>query len=231
MLPLATNLKIIKTAWATYAIIGLNTAIHVVISWETNFIISDKITHRFGFVPASISSLNVSAIPTLVTSIFLHGDLFHLFGNMIFLFVFGRRLENQLEKLSFSALYLSAGTAACLVHALMVPDSTAPLIGASGAISGVLGGFFICNPRARVTLVLDPVLIYFLCRLCVRVPAWIFLPVWFFLQVWMGLKQHETHVAFWAHVGGFLAGGIVALAVYQHISKENFYPTRTTHSR
>src|SRR5205807_3997412 len=121
------------------------------------------------------------------------------------------------------------GIAAALAHALMQPNSSAPLIGASGAISGVLGAFFICNPRARITLVLEPVLIYFLRRLIIRIPAWIFLPVWFFLQISLGLKPHGANVAFWAHVGGFVAGGIMALAVYQHITKEKFYQTRTTH--
>ena len=229
MLPIATNLRIIKTSWVTYAIVAGNTVIHLLVTWNTNFIISDGVVRTFGLVPASISNLNLSAIPTLVTSMFLHGDLLHLLGNMIFLLVFGRRVENQMERINFLAFYLTIGIAAALAHMLMQPDSSSPLIGASGAISGVLGAFFICNPRARITLVLEPVLIYFLRRLIIRVPAWIFLLVWFFVQISLALKPHGTSVAFWAHVGGFLAGGIMALAVYQHITKEKFYQTRTTH--
>ena len=228
MLPVATNLRVIKTLWATYAIVAANTVIHLFITWNTNFVISDKITHTFGFVPASISNLNLAAIPTLVTSMFLHGDLLHLSGNMVFLFVFGRRVENQLERLNYSALYFTTGISACLAHALMQPDSTAPLIGASGAISGVLGAFFICNPRARITLVLDPVLIYFLCRLTVHLPAWIFLPMWFLLQLSLGLKPQASNVAFWAHVGGFLAGAIMAIAVDRYISDDHFPPKLRT---
>ena len=155
---------------------------------------------------------------------FLHGDLLHLFGNMAFLLVFGRQVENQLERINFLTFYLTAGISACVGHMLMGPDSSAPLIGASGAISGVLGAFFICNPRARITLVLEPVLIYFLHRLIIRVPAWIFLPVWFFLQISMGLKQHGSNVAFWVHVGGFLAGAVISVAVYKYISKTRSYP-------
>jgi membrane associated rhomboid family serine protease len=150
---------------------------------------------------------------------FFHGDLLHLFGNMIFLLVFGRRVENQLEKINFLTFYLATGISACLAHMLMEPDSSAPLVGASGAISGVLGAFFICNPTARITLVLEPVLIYFLRRLLIRVPAWIFLPVWFFLQIALGLKPRGANVAFWAHVGGFLAGGIISVALYEYIPK------------
>jgi membrane associated rhomboid family serine protease len=219
MLPVATNLRIIRTPWVTYTIVAANVLIHFLVTWHTNIIISARVVRAFGFVPASISNRNLSAIPTLVTSMFLHGDLLHLVGNMVFLLVFGRQVEIQLEKLNFLAFYLTAGITACLAHTLIEPDSSVPLIGASGAISGVLGAFFICNPRARITLVLDPVLIYFLHRLTVCVPAWVFLPVWLFLQISLGLKPHGANVAFWAHVGGFLAGAVMAIAVYHYIHK------------
>jgi membrane associated rhomboid family serine protease len=152
---------------------------------------------------------------------FLHGDLLHLFGNMVFLLAFGRRVENQLERINFLAFYLTLGISATLAHMLMEPDSSSPLIGASGAISGVLGAFFICNPGAQITLFLDPALIYFLRRLTIRLPAWVFLPVWFFLQISLGLKPHGANVAFWAHVGGFLAGALTAVSIYSYISKKN----------
>ena len=146
MLPVATNLRIIKTPWATYSIVAANVLIHFLVTWHTNLIIPDRVARTFGFDPASFG--NLSAIPTLVTSMFLHGDLLHLFGNMVFLLVFGRRVENQLERINFLAFYLTAGISAALAHMLMEPDSSAPLIGASGAISGVLGAFFICNPSS-----------------------------------------------------------------------------------
>ena len=216
MLPVATNLRIIRTPWITYTIVATNTVIHMLVTWNTNFIISDRAVRTFGFVPASVSNLNLSAIPTLVTSTFLHGDLLHLFGNMAFLLVFGRRVENQLERINFLTFYLTAGITAELTHMLMEPDSSAPLIGASGAISGVLGAFFICNPRARITLVLEPILIYFLCRLTVRLPAWVFVPVWFFLQISFALKSRSSNIAFWAHVGGFSFGALLTIAVYAY---------------
>ena len=150
---------------------------------------------------------------------FLHGDPLHLIGNMVFLLVFGRKVETQLERLNFIALYFATGITAAMTHTLMEPDSYVPLIGASGAISGVLGAFFIYNPRARITLILDPVLIYFLRRLTIRLPAWIFLPIWFLLQIFMGLRPHSSNVAFWAHIGGFLAGAIIAVAVHNYIPR------------
>ncbi len=216
MLPVATNLRITKMPWITYSIVAANVLIHLIVTWNTNFVISERVVRAFGFYPASFG--NLSAIPTLVTSMFLHGDLVHLFGNMIFLLVFGRRVENQLERVNFLGFYLATGIAAALAHVLMQPNSSAPLIGASGAISGVLGAFFICNPRARITLLLDPVLIYFLYRLIIRVPAWIFLPAWFCLQISLALRPHGTSVAFWAHVGGFVAGGILYVTVYKYIT-------------
>src|SRR6266498_5879843 len=221
MLPVATSLRIIKTPWVTYSIVAANVLIHFLVSWHTNFIIPDGVARTFGFDPASFG--NPSAIPTLITSMFFHGDLLHLFGNIIFLLVFGSRVENQLERINFLTFYVTTGISACLAHMLMEPDSSSPLIGASGAISGVLGAFFICNPRARITVVLEPVLVYFLHRLIIRVPAWIFLPVWFFLQISMGLKQHGSNVAFWAHVGGFVAGAVVAVSVWGYIPK-NYSP-------
>jgi membrane associated rhomboid family serine protease len=215
MLPVATNLRVIKTPCATYTIVAANVLVHVLVTWNTKFVISDRVARTFGFNPASFG--NVSAVPTLITSMFLHGDLLHLLGNMVFLLVFGRRVENQLHRINFLAFYLTAGITACLTHMLMVPDSPAPLIGASGAISGVLGAFFVGNPSARITLVLEPILIYFLRRLTIRLPAWIFLSIWVFLQISLGLKPHGSNVAFWAHVGGFVAGVLVAITVHPYI--------------
>jgi membrane associated rhomboid family serine protease len=211
VLPVATNLRIIRTPWATYSIACVNIAVHL--------LISERIAGTFGFVPASIPNRNHPAISTIVTSMFLHGDPLHLIGNMLFLVVFGRKVETQLERLNFIALYFATGVTAAMTHTLMEPDSYVPLIGASGAISGVLGAFFICNPRARITLVLDPILIYFLRRLTIRRPAWIFLAIWFFLQISMGLKPQASNVAFWAHVGGFVAGAVVAVSVWRYIPK------------
>ena len=223
MLPVATSLRIKKTPWATYTIVAANILVHFLVSWHTNLIIPNRVARTFGFDSASFG--NLSAIPTLITSMFFHGDLLHLFGNMIFLLVFGRRVENQLETANFLTFYLATGISACLAHMLMEPDSSSPLIGASGAISGVLGAFFICNPTARITLVLDPALIYFLRRLTIRLPAWVFLPVWFFLHISLGLKPHGANVAFWAHVGGFLAGAVISVAVYNYISRNRPYPS------
>jgi membrane associated rhomboid family serine protease len=220
MFPIATNLRLIRTPWATYAIIGTNVLIHLIVTWNTHLEIPSEIARAFGFVPSSFGDLSSSY--TLVTCMFLHGDLIHLSGNMLFLLVFGRRVETQLGVLSFGLFYLAGGITACLVHTLAEPDSSIPLIGASGAISAVLGAFLMANPSARITLVLDPTVIYFLHRLTVRLPAWLFLLAWFLLQLGLALKPRSSNVAFWAHVGGFVAGVVMATTMYAYIPRGEF---------
>ena len=215
MFPITTNLKPITTPWATYAITGANVIIHFIITWNTNFVIPSEIARTFGFVPASFGNLSTSH--RLLTCMFLHGDLIHLSGNMLFLMVFGRLIESEFGASNFLAFYMSAGVTGCLAHAIAESESTKPLIGASGAISGVLGAFLIANPRARITLMLDPTLIYFFHRITVRLPAWLFLPAWFLLQLVFALNPHASSVAFWAHVGGFAIGILFAVAIYRYI--------------
>lgn len=215
MFPIATNLKLIRTPWATYAIIGTNIFIHLVVTWNTSLVIPSEITRTLGFVPSLFGNLSESH--TLVTCMFLHGDLFHLSGNMLFLLVFGRLMESELGASSFLAFYLATGVTASLTHAVVASESTKPLIGASGAISGVLGAFLIANPRARITLVLDPMLIFFFHRITVRLPAWFFLLGWFLLQLLFALNPQASSVAFWAHAGGFVIGILFAVAIYRYV--------------
>lgn len=218
MFPITTNLKPITTPWATYAIISTNVLIHLIVTWNTNLVIPSDVARTLGFVPTLFGNLSTSH--RLVMCIFLHGDLIHLSGNMVFLLVFGRRVESEFGAINFLAFYMTTGVTACLGHAIVESESTKPLIGASGAISGVLGAFLIANPRAQITLVLDPTLIFFLHRLTVRIPAWIFLLGWFLLQLGLALRPRASNVAFWAHVGGFAGGVISAIAIYPYFSKQ-----------
>ncbi len=112
MFPIATNLKPIRTPWATYAIIGTNVLIHLVVTWNSNFVIPSEIARTLGFVPASFGDLSKSH--TLVTCMFLHGDLIHLSGNMLFLLVFGRRVESEFGASNFLAFYMTAGVTGVL---------------------------------------------------------------------------------------------------------------------
>ena len=139
---------------------------------------------------------------TLVTSMFMHGGWLHLLGNCWFLWVFGNNVEDAMGHLRFLAFYLVAGIAAAAAQIGAEPASAVPMVGASGAISGVMGAYVILYPRVRIhTLV---VLVIFFFR--VTLPAWVMLGYWFLLQT-LGLGVDQVGgVAFWAHVGGFLAG-------------------------
>lgn len=229
MIPIGTNLRMAKAPWMTYTILGINSLLHLFLSWKNNLSLPPKIIDSFGFVPSSLLNLDPLAMPTLFTSMFLHGDLMHLIGNMLFLLVFGRKVETQLEVKNYLAFYLASGVTATMTHTVIQPDSTTPLIGASGAISGVLGAFLIYNPKARITLIPDPVLIYLLRRLTIRVSAWVFILIWFFLQLHFTTNPASSTIAFWAHIGGFLIGGTMALAVYKYLPKERFYAARKRH--
>jgi len=142
---------------------------------------------------------------SIFTSMFLHGGWMHLIGNMWFLWIFGDNIEEHLGTIRYVIFYLIVGIAGALAQAFSLPSSTAPMIGASGAIAGVLGGYLMLFPRAKVvTFVAIPLL-----WPVIDVPAWIFLGLWFFGQF---LISSGSGVAWMAHVGGFLAGlGLIRL--------------------
>jgi len=172
----------------------------------------ERFVLAFGAIPGEITGRTGDAplahYPTLITSMFLHGGPAHLIGNMLFLWIFGDNVEDLMGRAGFLIFYLLTGLAAVWTHILLNPASTAPLVGASGAISGVLGGYLVLFPRARISTV---VVLGFFWRVS-KIPATFFLPFWFVLQVFSGLGSiggEGSGVAFWAHVGGFIAGVIL----------------------
>jgi membrane associated rhomboid family serine protease len=158
----------------------------------------------------------VRAVPlelTFVTSMFLHGGLLHLGGNMMFLWIFGNNVEDSTGHIRFLLFYLLCGLAAAGAHVFLNPGSRLPMIGASGAISGILGAYFLLYPRARV-LTLIPIGFFLQ---TILVPAAFFLGLWFLMQVaagWSTFGSQKGGVAWFAHVGGF-AAGIPLLLVFK----------------
>jgi membrane associated rhomboid family serine protease len=147
----------------------------------------------------------------IFTSMFLHGGWMHLIGNMWFLWLFGNNVEDSMTRPRFLAFYLICGVAAAMAQVLAEPDSIIPMVGASGAISGVMGAYLVLYPRVRVfTLV---ILGFFITT--VALPAWVMLIYWMVIQVVSGMLQSVAEeaggggVAFWAHVGGFVAGVVL----------------------
>jgi len=147
--------------------------------------------------------------PTLITSMFLHGGWLHLGGNMLYLWIFGDNVEDRMGHVGFLIFYIITGIAAVMSHILLEPNSSVPLIGASGAIAGVLGAYLVLFPRHRI-LSLIP---FGLFSRFVHVPAIYFLPIWFVLQLISGLVSiaagQAQGIAWWAHVGGFVAGMVL----------------------
>ena len=151
------------------------------------------------------TSPSVALLPIL-TSMFIHAGFFHVLFNMWFLWVFGGNVEDALGHFGYLVFYLACGVAAALAQTLSNPSSMIPTVGASGAVAGVMGGYFLLYPRARVLMLVPFIFIFFL-----WLPAWAVLGYWFVLQFLSGLGSslvgaNSGGVAFWAHVGGFLAG-------------------------
>ncbi|HEY5598410.1 MAG TPA: rhomboid family intramembrane serine protease [Kiloniellales bacterium] len=171
--------------------------------------------YAFGMIPAVLFGdaelppdlVAVPAAVSLITSMFLHGGWLHLIGNMLYLWIFGNNIEDAMGHGRFIAFYLLCGIAAALTQAVQDPSSTVPMIGASGAIGGVLGGYIVLFPRARI-LVLVPLGVIFFTW---RVPALVVLGIWFALQFLLSTMSTGAPggVATWAHVGGFVAGLIL----------------------
>jgi membrane associated rhomboid family serine protease len=162
---------------------------------------------QWGAIPAEISRFH--DLYGLITSMFLHGGWAHLIGNMLFLFVFGDNIEDAMGHISYLLFYLLTGIIAGLAQILLSPSSTIPLIGASGAISGVLGAYIVLFPQGKVRA-----LIFFgYFGQIVLVPAWVMIGIWFALQLFSGLASLGAPdvggVAFWAHVGGFVSGALL----------------------
>lgn len=168
----------------------------------------DAFIFQFGAVPADISRFQ--DLYTLLTSMFLHGGLMHLLGNMLFLFIFGDNIEDAMGHIPYLLFYLLTGFAAAIAQVLLDVNSTIPMIGASGAISGVMGAYIVLFPHGKVRTI---ILFGFFGQI-VLVPAWIMIGIWFALQLFSGFSSLGVGgdvggVAFWAHIGGFIAGAVL----------------------
>jgi membrane associated rhomboid family serine protease len=193
----------------------------------------------FGLIPARLASMLQGVQPhvhahgysvspafaflPVLTSMFLHGGWLHLIFNMWFLWVFGRNLEDALGHFPYLMFYLTCGLIAGLAQTLLNLNSAVPTVGASGAIAGVMGGYLVLYPRARVLMLVPFLFVFFL-----WLPAWVVLSYWFVLQflsgvgtALVGMDPRAGGVAFWAHVGGFLAGVLLV----------RLFPTRTRRYR
>ena len=165
--------------------------------------------YDWGMVPAQVT--HQGAYSGIVSSMFLHGGLLHLAGNMLFLWIFGDNMEDEMGHIPYLFFYLACGIGAALAQVMAAPDATVPTVGASGAIAGVMGGYLLLFPKARVDVL---IFFIFLIRI-ITIPAWIMLAIWFGLQLIgsVGTDATQGGVAYWAHAGGFVIGGLLTLPV------------------
>lgn len=172
---------------------------------------------EYGVVPIDVSPVAV------ITSMFLHGGWLHFGGNMLYLWIFGDNVEDRLGHVGFLGFYLLCGTVAAGGQIAMSPLSQVPMVGASGAIAGVMGAYFILYPHSRV---LTAVFLVFFLEL-IEIPALFFLGIWFLMQLFSGVGSIGAHaaqggVAFWAHIAGFVTG--VAVAILQRLRERTRRP-------
>jgi membrane associated rhomboid family serine protease len=207
MIPLRDDRPTRTFAFVTVAIIILN----ALVFWHElsldNPRRAEAFFATFALTPAHLTHApSVDPYLTIFTSMFLHGGWLHILGNMLYLWIFGNNVEDSVGHFRFIVFYLLCGIAAAAAQVAISPDSSVPMIGASGAISGVLGAYLVLLPRARV-LVLFPIWIFWR---AFYVPAMLMLVLWFGMQLLSGLAVLHVDVnggvAFWAHVGGFVAG-------------------------
>jgi membrane associated rhomboid family serine protease len=203
MIPLRSTERTYATAAATISLIAVNAVIFLYqVTLSPNEL--NHLVTQWGIVPDRIGQ----NLPSLFTSMFLHGGWMHLIGNMLYLWVFGRNIEDLIGSGRFLALYLLCGLAAAVVHVIFNPYSRMPTIGASGAIAGVMGAYLIKFPRSRI-ITLVPIFFFFT---TVELPAAILLVFWFAIQFFNGfgsLGENDYSgggTAWFAHIGGFIAG-------------------------
>ena len=217
MIPLRDNLPLSTLPVITVLLILACAAIflHVFYGLPSDAA-AQRVFMHYGAIPSHLLAPGglAQAGPTLVTSLFLHGSWLHLGGNMLYLWIFGDNVEGWMGRIGFLVFYLLSGAVATVSHALLNPTSTAPLVGASGAIAGVLGAYLVLFPRARIRSL--AILGFYVTT--ISIPAVVYLPLWFLLQFFSGVASLEAGtggggVAWWAHVGGFVAG-IVLVPVF-----------------
>ncbi|QFG25798.1 rhomboid family intramembrane serine protease [Actinomadura sp. WMMB 499] len=229
-LPLYDSQPARRVPWVTYLLVAANVVVFLITpmsnfaTWYGEGAVREcsaaHFSYEYGAVPKELTTGERQPLPTEVrhecgpsdhgkipwtsafTSMFVHSDALHLLGNVVALFVIGMGLEDRLGRWRYLAAYLLFGLAAVYGFAYTSPDSTVPLIGASGAIAGVMGAYVILNPGGRVVTWVVPFIV-------LRLPVWVVLGYWFVMQ-WLSLGQ-ESNVAYAAHISGFVAGAVFAV--------------------
>jgi membrane associated rhomboid family serine protease len=208
MIPLGDDNPTRNFPLITVLAIGVNIWVYFTTFFTPN-VPPELVFNQYGLVPYNLVHSPVSEYPALFSSMFLHAGFWHLAGNMLYLWIFGNNIEDVLGKFRFILFYLVCGTIAALGHIATNTDSIIPMVGASGAVSGILGAYIVLFPYARVKTLIFIVIFVTV----IRVPALVLLGLWIGIQVvnGMAVSGGAPGVAWFAHIGGFLAGMILIL--------------------
>jgi membrane associated rhomboid family serine protease len=211
-----------RTPYVTYALIAANILVFLMmLPLYGDPRVLEAAFRTWGVVPAR------SGYGAYLTSMFVHAGFLHLAGNMLFLWVFGDNLEDEMGHLPFLAFYLACGVASAWAQVAAEPRSLIPMVGASGAIAGVMGGYLLLFPRARV----DVLFIIIILIRVIPVPAWLVLGFWFAIQILSGAATPTDAggVAYWAHAGGFAAGFLMTLPLWLRLGGPAFWNRTAGH--
>jgi membrane associated rhomboid family serine protease len=203
MLPIRDYNPTRRPSLLTWGLIVINFGVYFYLA--QNPVMDENAIARYSVIPADITAGR--HLGTLITSMFLHANLLHVAGNMLFLWIFGNNVEDRLGEVKFVIIYFASGIAGSLLQVFITPNSTIPMLGASGAISGILAAYVLYFPRARVLTFVVPFFVFTL-------PAFLFIGYWIALQAlnaFLNLGAVGGGVAFFAHVGGFATGLILAI--------------------
>ena len=209
MFPISDSVKATKKPFVTIFLIAINVYVFVRYLLLGN---ADAFVNEFALIPDKIALTNFQTLYPFITSQFLHGGFFHIISNMWFLWVFGDNVEEKIGRIKYLGLYLIAGVVGALLQYLLNPESSIPMLGASGAVSGVLGAYFVLFKHHSI----KSIVILFFTITTINIPAGIYIFYWFILQLFQGvaslssLSVETGGVAFFAHVGGFGVGYLIA---------------------
>jgi membrane associated rhomboid family serine protease len=231
VIPIKDDIPTRRTPVVTIALIAINVIVYFLFEqglWELGDVGNERV-FEYGAIPAEITDPGLELSPgdqppfwiTIFTSMFLHGSLLHLGGNMLFLWIFGNNIEDSMGRLTFVVFYVLGGLAALGLQVVFDTDSVIPTVGASGAIAGVLGAYARLYPRARVVTVVFIIIIFTV----VTLPALLVLGVWFLLQLLPAFSEPIGStgggVAYFAHIGGFLFG-LLAIRLFANNVHEDY---------
>lgn len=220
MLPVRDHNPSERTPYVTYWFLAINTLVFVLMALLDDSVSANDIYISYGVVPFRLSQGD--GFGTILTSMFIHGGFLHFAGNMLFLWIFGDNLESTLGHIRFLLFYFASGVCAALAQYLGDPESSIPIVGASGAIAGVMGGYLLLFPKARVDVLF---IIFFFVRI-VPLPAWLMLLIWFGLQLInsaVSMTGQGGGVAYLAHAGGFVAGFLMVVPIWVRLGARDFW--------